>query len=226
MGRRKIVIEPIGNGKLRKLTFLRRKLGLFKKARELSVLCKCHVAILLKDIRQDNHRNWTGEVAEKEATTLMEDGGDWEYWGTVDEVKAVSWLVTQGAISRARPIRMSASMTDLMDDEAVDEEIPLEDILEHTYEHCTTAGHEQSSGSNRSDPLLFSSHWLYNGRLSRSWDHLCSKVLLQQHQQMQLGGDDGSTASSTEQLRAAALFADDPLIFPQDSEHYGIMRMD
>lgn len=39
MGRKKIVIKPITDERLRNITFNKRKAGLLKKAAELSMLC-------------------------------------------------------------------------------------------------------------------------------------------------------------------------------------------
>ncbi|KAI9255511.1 myocyte enhancer factor 2D, partial [Sporodiniella umbellata] len=47
MGRKKIQIQPIKDGRNRQVTFLKRKQGLMKKAYELSVLCNCEVALVI-----------------------------------------------------------------------------------------------------------------------------------------------------------------------------------
>lgn len=47
MGRRKIEIQPIAEDRNRTVTFIKRKAGLFKKAHELSVLCKAEVALVI-----------------------------------------------------------------------------------------------------------------------------------------------------------------------------------
>ncbi|KAL1935831.1 hypothetical protein VTP01DRAFT_4971 [Rhizomucor pusillus] len=47
MGRRKIKIAPIESERGRQVTFVKRKQGLMKKAYELSVLCKCDVALII-----------------------------------------------------------------------------------------------------------------------------------------------------------------------------------
>jgi MADS-box transcription factor len=39
MGRKKILIKPISDERLRNITFNKRKAGLLKKAAELSMLC-------------------------------------------------------------------------------------------------------------------------------------------------------------------------------------------
>jgi hypothetical protein len=48
MGRKKIAIQPIVHKKTRQVTFNKRKLGLVKKAIELSVLCEAQVLLLVK----------------------------------------------------------------------------------------------------------------------------------------------------------------------------------
>jgi len=47
MGRKKINIVPIKDDKHKQITFNKRKLGLMKKAYELSVLCDCEVALIM-----------------------------------------------------------------------------------------------------------------------------------------------------------------------------------
>ena len=47
MGRRKIEIQPIVEDRNRTVTFIKRKAGLFKKAHELSVLCKAEVSLII-----------------------------------------------------------------------------------------------------------------------------------------------------------------------------------
>ncbi|ODV71251.1 SRF-like protein, partial [Cyberlindnera jadinii NRRL Y-1542] len=47
MGRRKISIQPITDERNRKVTFVKRKAGLFKKAHELAVLCQVDIAVII-----------------------------------------------------------------------------------------------------------------------------------------------------------------------------------
>merc|ERR1711898_52003 len=47
MGRRKIEMEYLTDDRVRKVTFCKRKGGLFKKADDLSKLCGCEVAVLI-----------------------------------------------------------------------------------------------------------------------------------------------------------------------------------
>ncbi|KAG7853394.1 hypothetical protein KL941_000444 [Ogataea angusta] len=47
MGRRKIEIQPINDERNRTVTFVKRKAGLFKKAHELSILCKVDIAVII-----------------------------------------------------------------------------------------------------------------------------------------------------------------------------------
>ena len=47
MGRRKIEIAPIQNERYRQVTFAKRKLGVIRKATELSVLCDTDVAVII-----------------------------------------------------------------------------------------------------------------------------------------------------------------------------------
>ena len=47
MGRKKIKIERISASKNRQVTFNKRKVGLMKKAMELSILCDCRIALII-----------------------------------------------------------------------------------------------------------------------------------------------------------------------------------
>lgn len=47
MGRKKIKIEPIQEGRNRQVTYLKRKAGLFKKAHELATLTDSQVAVIV-----------------------------------------------------------------------------------------------------------------------------------------------------------------------------------
>ena len=49
MGRRKIEIRRIKQDRNRQVTLTKRKLGLMKKAYELSVLCDCEIALIIID---------------------------------------------------------------------------------------------------------------------------------------------------------------------------------
>jgi len=49
MGRRKIDIEYLQEDRVRKVTFCKRKGGLFKKAEDLAVLCGCEVTVLISN---------------------------------------------------------------------------------------------------------------------------------------------------------------------------------
>jgi hypothetical protein len=43
VGRKKVDIRPIPEGRKRQVTFMKRKAGLLKKAMELSILCGCEM---------------------------------------------------------------------------------------------------------------------------------------------------------------------------------------
>ncbi|XP_004365507.2 myocyte enhancer factor 2A [Capsaspora owczarzaki ATCC 30864] len=47
MGRKRIQIKPIFDDRSKQVTFTKRKLGLMKKAYELSVLCECEIALII-----------------------------------------------------------------------------------------------------------------------------------------------------------------------------------
>jgi hypothetical protein len=47
MGRKKIQIEKIKDERSRSVTFQKRKVGIMKKAMELSILCDCEIALVI-----------------------------------------------------------------------------------------------------------------------------------------------------------------------------------
>jgi len=47
VGRKKVDIRPIPEGRKRQVTFMKRKTGLLKKAMELSILCQCDMAVVI-----------------------------------------------------------------------------------------------------------------------------------------------------------------------------------
>ncbi len=47
MGRKKIQIEKIKDERSRAVTFQKRKVGIMKKAMELSILCDCEIALVI-----------------------------------------------------------------------------------------------------------------------------------------------------------------------------------
>lgn len=55
MGRKKIVIKPITDERNKQVTLNKRKLGLMKKAYELSVLCGCEIALIIFDSHDRNY---------------------------------------------------------------------------------------------------------------------------------------------------------------------------
>ncbi|ORZ30550.1 SRF-type transcription factor (DNA-binding and dimerization domain)-domain-containing protein, partial [Catenaria anguillulae PL171] len=48
---RRTSIAPIKTAKNRRLTFSKRRQGLFKKGHEIAVLCQAEVLIVLRDVR-------------------------------------------------------------------------------------------------------------------------------------------------------------------------------
>ena len=56
MGRKKIEIKRIESDGYRKATFEKRRIGLLKKAMELSILCDCEISLTIKP-RNDNDNN-------------------------------------------------------------------------------------------------------------------------------------------------------------------------
>ena len=48
MGRKKIAIKPIQSAASRRATFEKRRIGLLKKAMELSILCECTISVSIE----------------------------------------------------------------------------------------------------------------------------------------------------------------------------------
>lgn len=53
MGRSKVIVQSIEDAAKRKATFMKRKVGVMKKAMELSVLCHCDIALVMFDEHGD-----------------------------------------------------------------------------------------------------------------------------------------------------------------------------
>lgn len=69
MGRRKISIQPITDERNRKVTFVKRKAGLFKKAHELAVLCQVDLAVIILG----NNNNKFYEYSSVKIEDLLKD---------------------------------------------------------------------------------------------------------------------------------------------------------
>lgn len=76
MGRRKIAIEPIEDPRLRQISFEKRKIGLLKKAIELSVLCQCEVICLVK--HRDRYIQYGSDSIERQIHDYQAFEGDVE----------------------------------------------------------------------------------------------------------------------------------------------------
>ncbi|ORZ33598.1 hypothetical protein BCR44DRAFT_1194212 [Catenaria anguillulae PL171] len=53
---RRTTIAPINNAKNRRVTFAKRRNGIFKKAYELGVLCSCEIVVVIRDVRGRVHQ--------------------------------------------------------------------------------------------------------------------------------------------------------------------------
>ncbi len=62
--RKKISIRPIPEARKRQVTFMKRKKGLLKKAKELSILCNCDMAVLIFDKNNQCFQFASGDIAE------------------------------------------------------------------------------------------------------------------------------------------------------------------
>jgi hypothetical protein len=62
--RKKISIRPIPEARKRQVTFMKRKKGLLKKAKELSILCNCEMAVLIFDKHNQCFQFASGDVEE------------------------------------------------------------------------------------------------------------------------------------------------------------------
>ena len=93
MGRKKIDIKTIRDPRLRQITYSRRRNGLLKKARELAVLCDCHLALSILPNRPV--ATLTDIIPEADGTAkqgVVRIEYVPEYWGTVDRKAAIGWL--------------------------------------------------------------------------------------------------------------------------------------
>ena len=62
--RKKISIRPIPEARKRQVTFMKRKKGLLKKAKELSILCNCEMAVLIFDKHKQCFQFASGDIEE------------------------------------------------------------------------------------------------------------------------------------------------------------------
>lgn len=60
--RKKISIRPIPEARKRQVTFMKRKKGLLKKAKELSILCNCEMAVLIFDKHKQSFQFASGDM--------------------------------------------------------------------------------------------------------------------------------------------------------------------
>ncbi|KAF7291954.1 SRF-like protein [Mycena indigotica] len=96
MGRRKIEIQPITHERNRSVTFVKRKLGLMKKAYELGVLCSVEVAVIILEERpgqeQKLYQYCSGDIRDMIARHTEHDGesdtkGPSDFSGVADKTE-------------------------------------------------------------------------------------------------------------------------------------------
>lgn len=100
MGRKKIDITTIRDPRLRQITYNRRRNGLLKKARELAILCDCHLALAILPNRPVATLT---DVIPDEAGTAKQGVVRLDYvpefWGTVERKAAIGWLESEHIVT-------------------------------------------------------------------------------------------------------------------------------
>lgn len=81
MGRKKIKIERIPDERNRSVTFTKRKNGLLKKARELSILCDCDIAVLIFNNASGRCFEFSSDETSRTLTRFATYEGDVELRG-------------------------------------------------------------------------------------------------------------------------------------------------
>merc|ERR1712010_288680 len=89
MGRRKIDIAYINDDRVRKVTFCKRKGGLFKKAEDLSKLCGVEIAVVIVSDRK------TSEFASTDMDRILDRYKDLRTGGGVEQLSETSKLWEQ-----------------------------------------------------------------------------------------------------------------------------------
>merc|ERR1712094_28739 len=89
MGRRKIDIESLRDDRVRKVTFCKRKGGLFKKAEDLSKLCGVEIAVVIVSDRK------TSEFASTDMDRILDRYKDLRTGGGVEQLSETSKLWEQ-----------------------------------------------------------------------------------------------------------------------------------
>lgn len=78
MGRRRIEIKRIDKDRPRQVTYIKRRIGLLKKAHELATLCDAEVVVLIKD---EQGKNMYFSSSNKDFRVIMNE------FRTIDEIK-------------------------------------------------------------------------------------------------------------------------------------------
>jgi MADS-box transcription factor len=110
MGRRKISIQPITDERNRKVTFVKRKAGLFKKAHELAVLCQVDLAVIILGKNHTKFYEYTsveiGDLLENfknddvgHDVKTPEDYGDYKLMSRVGQIAGDSHKRSESAVS-------------------------------------------------------------------------------------------------------------------------------
>eukprot|EP00170_Pyropia_yezoensis_P008199 contig_34154_g8226 len=81
MGRKKIKIERIPDERNRSVTFTKRKNGLLKKARELSILCDCDITVLIFNNASGRCFEFSSDETSRTLTRFATYEGDVELRG-------------------------------------------------------------------------------------------------------------------------------------------------
>jgi hypothetical protein len=91
--RKKISIRPIPEARKRQVTFMKRKKGLLKKAKELSILCDCDMAVLIFDKHNQCFQFASGDIEktlERFERSITEGSGVYRESKTNKDVRGAS----------------------------------------------------------------------------------------------------------------------------------------
>ena len=187
MGRKKIRIERIAQPKNRLVTFNKRRMGLMKKAMELSVLCDCDIAILV--FTADNNL-YTYSSSPMQSIMERYDNYDGPYDAITNNVETSKTNdesnVIAGSSSSSHPTtRYKTSKKRKMDSRSHDEQAAAGGHKSDSYAHSvnaavlraspqlngTTAAQYNSNGVASAMPL---SYYQYNAATAASLNALAA----------------------------------------------------
>ncbi|XP_054791241.1 agamous-like MADS-box protein AGL21 [Prosopis cineraria] len=112
MGRARIAIKRIDNSTSRQVTFSKRKSGLLKKARELSILCDAQVGVIVFSSSGKLYEYGSSSV--KSIIDRYNEQIEEQHFQLIDPVSEVKFWQTEATVLRQQLQRLQESHRQLM----------------------------------------------------------------------------------------------------------------